>query len=75
MHLLIRLYTLSMYIRKRRSQFSWCEDRKSGWCTKRYANFFANDNNLAFSIENRGCQYSMRSFRYTLVPLLKKPPS
>ena len=35
-----------MYIRKNRTQFSRCEDRKTGWCTKPYTNFFANSNNF-----------------------------
>ena len=47
MHLLISLYTISIYIRRHHSQFSQCEDRKTGWCTKPHANFFAKNNNLA----------------------------
>src|SRR5258706_2577081 len=35
-----------MYIRKPRPQFSRCEDRKTGWCTKAHTNFFANGNKL-----------------------------
>ena len=45
MHLLISLSTWSIYIRRHRSQFLWCEDQKTGWCTKAHANFFADDNN------------------------------
>ena len=39
MHLLISLYTWSIYIRRHCSQFLQCEDQKTGWCTKAHANF------------------------------------
>jgi len=48
MHLQISLFTSSMYIRKHCPQFSWCEDWKTGWCTKAHANFFANSNNATW---------------------------
>ena len=44
MHLWITLFTSSVYIRKPCPQFSWCEDWKTGWCTKAHTNFFANGN-------------------------------
>ena len=46
MHLRLSLYTLSIYIRKHCAQFLWCEDRKTGWCTKAHTNYFANGNNI-----------------------------
>ena len=58
MHLLISLYTIFIYIRRHRSQSPRCEDRKTGWCTKPHANFFANDNNVmrrfSLSVSTRG---------------------
>jgi len=47
MHLWITLFTSSMYIRKPHPQFSWCEDQKTGWCTKAHTNFFANGNKFS----------------------------
>ena len=46
MHLLISLSTWSIYIRRHCSQFSQCEDQRTGWCTKAHTNFFANDNTV-----------------------------
>ena len=39
MHLLIGLYILSINIRRHHSQYSRCEDRKTGWCTNQHLHF------------------------------------
>ena len=63
MHLLISLYTWSIYIGRHCSQFLQCEDWKTGWCTKAHTNFFANDNKRGKALFNEWMSQHLPTWR------------